>query len=912
MVEQMLTTKLFAPPHRTDLVSRPRLLKILTVGVQRKVTLLSAPAGFGKTTLVSEWLGQLVRPAAWLSLDADDSDLARFLTHLVAALQTVAPGVGESVRASLRAPQLPPTSWLITELLNDIASFSEESVLVLDDYHLLDSEAVSEALNYLLDHLPQQLHLVITTREDPELRLADMRVKGQLTELRAADLRFSEGEVADLLNRVMALGISAADIALLTARTEGWIAGLHLAALSMQGREDLPGFITTFAGDHRYVVDYLVEEILKRQAERVRDFLLQTSVLNRLNGPLCDAVVAQEGGAELLHSLERANLFLVPLDDTRHWYRYHHLFREVLRAHLEQRHGDLVATLHRRASAWYESCQMPTEAIRHALAGRDFERAAEMISRQWRAMDSTVQSEAWASWVDQLPEAIVRERPVLVAGYAWAQLNTGALEAADRYLREVEAWLASADSIDRPNADQPAASSQAPDLDDEQELHALPGTVVSARAYLALASGEPAASVAHAQQALTLLSADDHVRRGIPLGILSLAHWANGDLREAHDILAAALAGFRASGMISAAISCTFGLAEILVTQGRLRRAARLYQDAFRFVEESASADAPGVAELHLGLGDVSREQGDLAAAERHLRTVEELGNRAVLTGDLSRVRTVMAKLEASLGNSERALTLLDEADQLAIRSPMPDLQPVAARRALIWLAQGRVDEAASWAHEHDLKAEDQLSFMREFEHLVLARLLLAVGRLERSRDLLDRARSLLGGLLVAAEEGGRSGRVIEILVLQSLVSAATGDERAAARSLSRALTLAEPEGYVRVFLDEGAPMTALLQRLKRGDSAARYAGVLLAFGGDAVSPALTAHSALDSLEALTERESQVLRLLGTDLSGPEIARELRVSLNTVRTHVRNVYGKLGANGRRAAVSRAKELGLLQ
>lgn len=907
MDEQLLATKLYAPPHRTDLLSRPRLLEGLAEGAQRKLTLLSAPAGFGKTTLVSEWLAEAGRPASWLSLDADDSDLRRFLAHLVAAIQTVAPSVGESVRASLQTPQLPPTTWLVTELLNDLTSLSEDIVLVLDDYHLLDSGAVSEALDYLLDHQPQQLRIVITTREDPELRLANLRAKGQLTELRAADLRFTQAEASDLLNQVTGLSLSTEDIALLAARTEGWIAGLQLAALSMRGRDDVPGFIASFAGDHRYVVDYLLEEVLERQPERVREFLLQTSILNRLSGHLCDAVTAQDGSAELLHTLERANLFLVPLDETRQWYRYHHLFREVLLTHLEQVHGDLVVPLHRRASIWFESCGQPAEAVRHALVGRDFERAAGLIGRQWRAMDSTFQSEAWASWVDQLPEAMVRTRPVLGVGYAWAQLNAGALEAADKRLREVEAWLASTDS----DAEQPPAHTQAPVVDDEREFRSLPGTVASARAYHALARGDPAGGVAHARQALDLLSAEDHVRRGVPLGLLSLAHWANGDLAAAHDILAEALTGFRAAGMTSAAISCTFGLADILVTQGRLRQAARLYQDAFRLVEEPAGDMVPGVVELHLGLGDVLREQGDLAAAERHLRRAEALGNRAVLTGDQSRVRTVMAKLEASLGNLDRALTLLDEAVRLAIRSPMPDLHPVAARHALVWLAQGRVAEAMAWAHDRGLNAQDALSYMHEFEHLVLARCLLAAGRLGRSNGGAEQAHVLLGRLLTAAEGGGRTGSVIEISVLQSLALAAIGDQSAAAQSLSRALALAEPEGYVRVFLDEGSPMTALLRGAKRRAPAEGYAGRLLALAGDAPSPAPRAHPITDTLEVLTEREAQVLRLLGTELSGPEIARELRVSLNTLRTHVRNVYGKLGVNSRRAAVSLAKELGLL-
>lgn len=905
---QVLTTKLYAPPHRAELVSRPRLLERMEEGAQRKLTLLSAPAGFGKTTVVSEWVAQTGNAAAWLSLDADDSDPTRFLAHLVAALQTTEPHLGEGVRAALQAPQSPPTPWLLTELLNDISALSTDVVLVLDDYHAVDDEAVDEALRYLIDHLPPHMRFVLTTRQDPELRLANLRAKAQLTELRAADLRFTPEETAAFLNQAMGLDVSADDIALLEARTEGWIAGLQLAALSMRGRDDVTGFIASFAGDHRYVVDYLLEEVLKRQPERVEAFLLQSSILDRLSGPLCDAVTAQEGSAALLDTLERANLFLVPLDETRRWYRYHQLFRDVLRAHLTHEHGDLAATLHARASAWFEAAALPDDAVRHALASGNVERAAGLIERLWRTMDSTFRSAAWSAWVEQLPGDAVRARPVLAVGKAWALLNAGALEDADRQMQDLEALLPSLES----HVAQPGGVSRPQvTFDDEQEFRSLPGTVASARAYHALAVGNPATSVAYARQALALLRADDHIRRGIPLGLLSVAHWANGDLEDAHDILYDALNGFRAAGVISASISCTFGLADILVAQGRLRQASQLYQDAFRLIEEPANAAVPGTAELHVGLADIRREQGDLRAAEMHLRSAEELGERAVLTGDRARLRTIMARLESGLGNPERALALLDEADRLHVRSPMPDLHPVAARRARVWLEQGRLAEATAWARDRALSARDPLSYMLEFEHLVLARVLLWRGRQESSKEDLDRALVLLGRLLQAAEAGGRSGSAIEILVLQALVLAAKGDARAAALPLSRALAFAEPEGYVQVFLDEGAPMKALLQDATRHGQTASYARRLLKAHGSGASLTRAAKPSAVAHEALTERESEVLRLLGTDLSGPEIARELRVSLNTLRTHVRNIYGKLGVNSRRAAVRRAEDLEVL-
>ncbi|MEJ2357628.1 MAG: LuxR C-terminal-related transcriptional regulator [Deinococcales bacterium] len=919
MRAQVLTIKLHAPPHRAELVPRSRLFERLDEGAQRKLTLVSAPAGFGKTTLVSAWLGARSPAAAWLTLDAADADPVRFLTYLVEALRTVEPGLGDEVLAALRSPRPPPTTWLVTEVLNDVTSLSRDTVLVLDDYHLLDARAVDEALTALLEHLPPRLHLVLTTRADPELRLARLRARGQLTELRARDLRFTAEETATFLNGLMGLELSHEDLAALEARTEGWIAGLQLAALSMRGRDDLPGFIRAFAGDHRYIVDYLVEEVLQRQPEPVRRFLLETSILERLSGPLCDAVTRGQGGEEMLHALERANLFLVPLDDRRLWYRYHPLFADVLQAHLGQERADDVRALHQRASVWYEADGSLSDAVHHALTGDDDERAARLIEGSWRSMDSTFQSAAWLAWVRALPEELVRARPVLGAGYAWALLNAGELEASEARLGEVERWLA---SVAPPAGPWPPADAEPPSVD-EDALRSLPGTVASARAYLALATGDPARSVAHARRALGLLPASDHVGRGVPLGILALAHWANGDLDDAHRILSDAMEGLRAAGQAAAGISGVFALADIRLTQGRLRDARRIHEEALRFVAERPEPVLPGMAELHVGLAQVDREQGELEAADAHLREAEALGEHAVLPGDEARLRSAMARLEAGLGRSERALELLDEAERLRIRSPMPDLRPVPALRARVWLEQGRLEEAQAWMRERALPAWDGLGFVREFEHLVAARLLLALHRRDRSDAAIDEAERLLEGLLEAAEQGGRTGSAIEILVLQALARQARDDVPSALLPLADALGRAEPEGHVRTFVDEGPPMEALLREAVRRGVATGQAGRLLAAFGPAGggSPATRSHAsgsaatgsaATGSLvDALTEREQDVLRLLETELSGPEMARELRVSLNTVRTHVKNVYSKLGASNRRSAVRRARDLDLL-
>ena len=441
MSTSILATKLYIPPPRPKVVLRPRLVERLDEGLHHKLTLISAPAGFGKTTLVSEWVASCERATAWLSLDEGDNDLARFLAYLVAALQTIMADMGEGVLAVLQSPQPPPIESMLTALLNEITATPDDFILVLDDYHVMDAQPVDHALTFLLEHLPPQMHLVIATREDPQLPLARLRARGQLTELRAADLRFTPSEAAEFLNRVMGLNLSADDIAALETRTEGWITGLQMAALSMQGRSDTASFIQAFTGSHRFVLDYLVEEVLQRQPEHMRSFLLQTAVLDRLNGSLCDAVTGREDGRGMLETLERGNLFVIPLDDRRQWYRYHHLFADVLQTRLMEEWPDQVSALHRRASVWYEQNGLPSDAIRHALAAEDFERAADLIELAGPVVEESSQTATWLGWVRALPDELVRARPVLSVWYAYALLGRGEMEAAEARLTDAERWL---------------------------------------------------------------------------------------------------------------------------------------------------------------------------------------------------------------------------------------------------------------------------------------------------------------------------------------------------------------------------------------------------------------------------------------------------------------------------------------
>ena len=899
MAGPLLETKLHVPRWRRSLVARPRLSERMSRGAESALTLVSAPAGFGKTTLLAEWLAVAAadgRAVAWLSLDQCDNDPALFWTYLVAALKTAAPGAGAGALSLLQPPEPPGEAGLVT-LLNDLDAISNDVVLVLDDYHVIDARHVQDGMAFLLEHLPPQIHLVIGSRTDPALPLARLRGRGELAEIRAADLRFTPGEAAAYLNEVMGLALTAADVAALEGRTEGWIAALQLAALSMQGREDTAAFIGGFAGDDRYIVDFLAEEVLQRQPGHVQQFLLQTCILDRLSGPLCDAVTGQEGGKAMLAALERGNLFLVPLDDRRRWYRYHQLFADVLHARLRDEEPDEVPDLHRRASRWHEQNGEPAEAIRHALAAQDFGRAADLVELAIPAMLRSRQEAAVLGWVELLPDEVVRVRPVLSVGFAGALLAGGEFEGVEARLRDAEQWLDGATGI-RQGSQTPAAEM----VVDDAKFRRLPAEIELYRAAQALARGDGPGTVRHARRALGLSPADEHLGRASAAALLGLASWASGDLEAGYSGYAECMAGLRRAGHIADTFGCAIALADIRRVQGRLGEAMRTYEQALQRVPEQGGAVLRGTADMYVGMSEVHRERDDLRAATQHLLRSQELGEHTGLPQNRYRWRVAMARVREAEGDLGGALDLLNEAERLYVGDFFPNVRPVPALRARVRVAQGELGEALGWAREQGLSAADDLSYLREFEHITLARVLLAgyaagQGSVQEATQLLER-------LLDAAEKGQRTGSVIEILVLQALAHQARDDTPAALASLRRAVTLAEPEGYVRIFADEGPPMASLLRAAAKQGIARNYVRRLLA----AVTKDAPASQGL--IEPLSERELDVLRLLGTDLDGPEIARELIVSLNTVRTHTKNIYAKLGVNNRRAAVRRAMELDL--
>lgn len=907
MPTPILATKLFIPPPRPKVVLRSRLIKRLNenLSLARKLTLISASAGFGKTTLVSEWVAGCGRPVAWLSLDEDDSDPSRFLIYLVTALQTIAPNFGEGLLAMIQSSQLPRIELMLTTLLNEIAAIPQNFIVILDDYHVVDSTVLDNALAFLLEHLPTQMHLLITTREDPNLPLAKLRVRGQLTELRAADLRFTPSETAEFLKQSMGLNLSAEDIAALEARTEGWVAGLQLAALSMQGHQDSHGFVQAFAGDHRHIVDYLVEEVLQRQPEPIRNFLLQTAILDRLNGSLCDAVTGQPGGKARLETLQRGNFFLIPLDDKGHWYRYQHLFADVLSMHLMVEQADQIPALHRRASEWYEQNGLAADAIRHALAGADFERAAGLIELAAPAMHKMRQEATLLALMKALPDALFPARPVLSVLYVGALMSNGGVAGVETLLQNAERWL-------NTTSEEADAAPTKMVVVNEEEFHRLPGAISMYRAGLALARGDAPETVRYAQRVFDLVPKEDHLARGAAAALIGLARWTKGDLDTAHQMFADGMAHLQLAGNISDAVGGVLALGDIRITQGRLHDAMHTYERALQLAKDHGTPTLRGTADMYVGMSQIECEHNNLNAAMQHLMKSRDQGEHTGFPQHPYRWRVAMARLRQTEGDPQAALDLLEAAAPLYVSDFFPNVLPISALKTRIWLAQGRLDQALHWARERGLSTDDDLTYLHEFEHITLARILLAQYKSDATDRPIHEAIGFLERLLKAAQAGGRMGSVIEILILQALAHQCQGNISAGLVPLEHALTLAEPQGYTRIFLDEGPPMAQLLREAAARKMAPNYTNKLLsAFAIQQPGSKSTSLASQPLIESLSQRELEVLRLFKTDLSGPEIARELVIALSTVRTHTKGIYSKLNVTDRRAAVKRAVELGLI-
>jgi LuxR family maltose regulon positive regulatory protein len=886
----LLTTKLYAPPPRPNLVPRSHLIERLNEGLGRKLTLVSAPAGFGKTTLVGAWAASCGRPVAWLSLDEGDNDPVRFLTYLAAALQMVGVQVDEDAAA---------TEAFLTALVNQVDAV-DPFILVLDDYHFITAQPINDALTFLLDHLPGTMHLVIATRADPPLPVARLRGRGQLTELRLTDLRFTPEEVAEFLGRVMGLVLTADDVAALTSRTEGWIAGLQMAALSLQGKDDVSRFIAAFTGSNRYILDYLLEEVLHRESEQVQAFLLQTSILDRLCASLCDAVrfgkaespISDLQSQAVLEHLESANLFVVPLDDRREWCRYHRLFADLLRQRLHQIHPDRVPGLHRRASGWLEQNGLMAEAIDHALAAEDLERAADLIEANAEATLMRGEVATFLRWIDALPDDLVRARPMLCILYAWMLLWQG------QSLKLIESLLHDAEEGDE----------------------CVSGRATALRGLIAGLRGQTERTVELCSLALKQLPEEDRFVRPLALWLLRAIELAGGEGKADMQALDDVLRMSQSAGNVMLSVMIACNRAEILMRQGRPHEAAATYQKAVELATDVQGRRMPIAGQALIGLGELSREWGDLDAAERYLVEGIELTEQWTEVGPLE-AYIAMARVRWAQGDMENAWDALQKAQELAVKYDVTDLDDlsVAMFRAWMWISQGDLEPARRWAEERGLfeyidtplqeKISDSYDLrMRKYELLVLARLLIA-------QEQPGEALKLLESLIPAAEWRGRPAMLVEIHALQALAYQAQGNLDRAMDALEYALSLAEPKEYVGIFAGEGEPMWVLLREAAKRGIMPGYVNKLLAALGVSEYGSVgesRPHPHTQPLpEPLSERELEVLRLLNTHLSSTEIAEQLCISANTVRFHVKNIYGKLGVHSRSDAVQRARELGLL-
>ena len=938
MFSSLLQTKLYIPPPRPDLIPRPRLIERLNGGLHRKLTLVSAPAGFGKTMLVSDWLRELDIPAAWISLDESDNDPVRFLTYFVAALQAIEARqkadtqresvgqqvpvdlIGKGALNALQSPQPPPSEVVLTSLLNEIAALPDRFVLIFDDYHLIESQPIHNILTFLLDHLPPQMHLVIATREDPNLPLARYRGRGQLTELRATDLRFTASEAATFLNQVMGLNLSTEDAAALEARTEGWIAGLQLAALSMQGHQDVTGFIKSFTGSHHFILDYLIEEVLDKQSEGVQTFLLQTAILDRLTGALCDAVrfgytetpssslgttiTGQEDGQATLEMLEHANLFIVPLDEERRWYRYHHLFADLLRQRLHQTQPKQLPTLHRRASEWYEQNGFIDEAIEHALRGEYFEWAATLIEDKFGDDYEQGDQVILRRWLAEMPAELVYSRPRLCILHAWNLFSFGQLDEAARRLQAAEKML-------DPNTEQGLNSSlDKAQLSDTNRME-LAGRVATIQSFLVSYSGDIPRTIQYARKALAYLPEQELVWRSGALIALGGAYASQGQMAAAHKARSDALKASQTSGNIYIVTIVNLSLAEVLRQQGELQQVVDICERQLKRADENGISGSALAGWLFGIWGEVLAELNHLDRAISQAKKGVKLAAQGIDVMHITSSNMYLVRVLFSGGDITGAENVIQSMEDSASKFDLPIrvVPQLSAWQVRIWLAQGKLETASQWARDRELHPDGELTYLHEMEYIAFARILIA-------QDQLDEATALLQRLIEAAEVGGRISSMIEILILQALAAQTGGDIAQAMAPLEQALTLAEPGGFIRIFVDEGPPMAHLLyEALTHGIAPAYVQQLLTAFPTDEATqprPSKTKAPSTELIEPLSEREIEVLQLIAEGLTNREIANRLYLSPNTVKVHTRNIYGKLDAHHRTQAVAQAHRLGLLQ
>ncbi len=893
MADPLVATKVLVPAARAGLVERHRLFGRLDDGTTRRLTLVSAPAGFGKTTLVASWLTSRPngRAVAWLSLDATDRDPALFWSGVATALV----GAVSQSSADGSSNPLDTRHVSVPALLNYLTDASCQVVIILDDYHLVDQPQVAAGMTLLLEHLPTTAHLVICTRVDPDLSLAKWRARGELTEIRAADLRFTTPETAGYLHGVTPTRLTDCQVVALETRTEGWIAALQLAAMTLRGRTDVAAFIDAFTGNHRFVMDYLVEEVLSAQDPDVRDFLLRTAVLELLEASLCDFILDSADSQQMLARVERGNLFLNALDDTRQAYRYHRLFADVLQARLASEQPSLVPILHARASQWCEDHDQTDSAIRHALAAGQIDRATALIEAAvgWvrrHRLEATAQS-----WLDGLPPHVIAQRPALAVLAAGLAMVAGKLDS-------VRSWLDLAEA-------ECAASAARAEVPSALAITSLQATIAIYRASLAQAAGDTDATLRFASQAQRVAAADDHLSRGAACGFLGLAAWATGEVREAIVTFEQAIDHFHAAGNVVDELSGTVVLADLWRSAGRPVRAREICQEALAKARASGVSADRATAELQVALAELDLEAGDLVAADQHLEIASAWSRGTVVTETASRGIVARALLARARGDYDTAHRLLHEAERVFRPGFLPHLRPIPALRARWWLSQGNLPAAAEWAALTELDTTTTADYLHEYELLTAVRIWLAEDRRAHDPGRLATVDGVLDRLRGRATESGRIGSLIEIQVLTAVAYEAGGRRSEAIDTLAAAWELMEqPEAYTQLFLTEGKPLIALLRAVPADSRAAQLRRILAAAGFGQATSGLRRTLTLNEL---SRRELDVLALLDSDLTGPEIARALFLSPNTVRTHTKRIFTKLGVTNRRAAVLRAHDLRLL-
>ena len=910
--EVLLATKLHVPRLRPGLVPRARLMERLDDGLGRGLSLVCAPAGYGKSVLLADWVRRVRAPVAWLSLDLGDNDPGRFWRHGLAALDGARPGLAERVEPLLGPPAPSSYTKLVTSVINELSAApgAAEALLVLDDYHLIDCDAVHQSVGFLLEHRPPGLHLVLATRSDPSLPLARLRARGQLTELRAADLRFTTEEATALL-RDMSAGagpaLPEAAVAALVERTEGWAAGLQLAGLSLRGHSDAAGFVAAFAGSHRFVLDFLAEEVLEQQTEQVRSFLLETSVLERLSGELCDAVTGRSGSQALLEQVERAGLFLVPLDEVRGWWRYHHLFADLLRARLHAEHAARAMELHRNAAAWYAERGLADNAIRHAAASGEATWAARLIEQHFDMVYS-LRGEAATihRWLSVIPAEVIGSSPRLLLAQAQ-------LAAASGRLSEVAPLLDAAEQAEHVAAGVAEEPFQPTIGRTDSLLVNLSALKALCQAYLAQFRGDAYATAVLAARALAEIGDEESLAGSIAQGFLGVAEWLRGHLDAAERAFVSSIRGVQAAGQHTAAAWSGYSLVQIQRAQGRLDAAARTCQQLLKVTAQPGGRPLPAVGPAFVGLAEISYQHNELQTASRQVSEGIELCRHFAYTPPLAAGLVLLAWIRHATGDPGGAQEAMIEAEQV---SPGPPglLNPVPAQQARLLLAQGDLASAAKWTEESGLSEDGHLGYPREPGYLVLARVMLAQRQPRRALAMLDR-------LHAAAVAQDRVGSQIEIGALRGLALAAIGEATEAVAVLAEAVVLARPHGYVRVFADEGGPMAALLAQLVAAHRAGHVARVPLAYLTQ-LQRALDPPSESDSgqasvatvpglLEPPTHRELEVLGMLAVGKSNQAIADQLVVTVDTVKKHVSHLLDKLGATNRTEAVARARRLNLI-